>query len=89
MTVLSDRQVAGVIDSLFSFAINELKENGHFKFIGMLRLKLRPPTPARLAFSRLHNKVIACKPKKAQVKAFAMRKLKLRLAETLECRWLR
>lgn len=89
MTVLSDRQVERVIDSLFSFAINELKKNGHFKFIGMLRLKMRPPTPARLAFSRLHNKVIACKPKKAQVKAFAMRKLKLRLAEELECRWLR
>ena len=89
MTMLSYFEVQNVMDALFQIACTTLKRNGHFNFINMVRLKLKPSTLARQAIHPFTKKVIACKPKKATVKAFVLRKLKVCLSQELECRWLK
>ena len=49
-TMLMYKQVDGVIDALFDVACAELKKNGNFNFINMVRLKGRPATPAKEGF---------------------------------------
>ena len=89
ITQLSIQKVDRVIDALFAVACAELKKNGKCNFINMVRLVLKPPVAAREGINPFTKKPCVFKPKPLRVSAFTLRKFKLRLADELECRWLR
>ena len=89
MTMLSRKQVVGVIDALFAVACAELKKNGKFNFISMVRMALKPARAAKEGINPFTKEPCVFKAKKATIKGFTMRKFKLVLADELECHWLR
>lgn len=89
ITQLSLQKVDRVIDDLFAVACAELKKNGKCNFINMVRLVLKPSAAAREGINPFTKKPCFFKPKPLQVSCFALRKFKLRLADELECCWLR
>jgi len=89
LTMLTHKQVDGVIDALFDVACAELKKNGHFNFINMVRLKFKPAQVAKEGFHPITKAPITIKAKNPIIKGFTMRKFKLALASELECRWIR
>ena len=89
VTTLTDKQVDGVIDALFDVACAELKKNGNFNFINMVRLKVKPATAAKEGFHPITKAPIMIKAKRPSIRGYTMRKFKLALADELECRWIR
>ena len=77
---LKNKQVKGVIESLFGVATNEIKKNGNFKLAGMLNLKLKKKaaTPAKKGINPSTKEpcVFKAKPASKTVRALAMKKLK-------------
>merc|ERR1712139_645513 len=77
---LKNKQVKGVIESLFGVATNEIKKKGNFKLAGMLNLKLKkkPATPAKKGINPFTKEpcVFKAKPASKTVRALAMKKLK-------------
>merc|ERR1712138_152297 len=77
---LKNKQVKGVVESLFSVACGEIKKNGSFKLAGMLNLKLKkkPATPAKKGINPFTKEpcVFKAKPASKTVRALAMKKLK-------------
>ena len=55
----------------------------------MVRLVLKPPVAARQGIHPYTKKPIVFKRKPLRVSCFALRKFKMRLADELECSWLR
>merc|ERR1712086_920462 len=80
---LKNKQVKGVVESLFSVACGEVKKNGSFKLAGMLNLKLKkkPATPAKKGINPFTKEpcVFKAKPASKTVRALAMKKLKVAL----------
>ena len=89
VTTLTDKQVDGVIDALFDVACAELKKNGNFNFINMVRLKFKPTTAAKEGFHPITKAPIMIKAERPSIRGYTMRKFKLALADELECRWIR
>jgi nucleoid DNA-binding protein len=77
---LKNKQVKGVIDTLFGVAASEIKKNGNFKLGGMLNLKLKkkPATPAKKGINPFTKEpcVFKAKPASKTVRALALKKLK-------------
>merc|ERR1711939_1126800 len=77
---LKNKQVKGVVESLFSVACGEIKKNGSFKLAGMLNLKLKkkPATPARKGLNPFTKEpcVFKAKPASKTVRVYAMKKMK-------------
>merc|ERR1712028_323603 len=80
---LKNKQVKGVVESLFGVACAEIKKNGTFKLAGMLNLKLKkkPATPAKKGINPFTKEpcVFKAKPASKTVRALAMKKLKVAL----------
>merc|ERR1719174_76681 len=77
---LKNKQVKGVVESLFGVACAEIKKNGNFKLAGMLNLKLKKKaaTPAKKGINPFTKEpcVFKAKPASKTVRALAMKKLK-------------
>merc|ERR1712227_687662 len=77
---LKNKQVKGVIDSLFGVACAEIKKNGNFKLGGMLNLKLKKKaaTPARKGINPFTKEpcVFKAKPASQTVRALALKRFK-------------
>ena len=78
-----------VIAALFAVACAELKKNGRCNFINMVRLVYKPSRAVREGINPFTKEPCVFKPKPPRVSCFALRKFKLRLADELECCWLR
>ena len=89
ITQLSIQKVDAVIQSLFAVACAELKKNGKCNFINMVRLVWVPGRAVKEGINPFTKQPCVFKPKASRCKAFALRKFKLRLADELECAWLR
>ena len=80
---LKNKQVKGVIESLFAVARGEIKKNGNFKLAGMLNLKLKkkPACAAKKGVNPFTKEpcVFKAKPASKTVRALAMKKLKVAL----------
>merc|ERR1712023_153957 len=87
-TGLKAKDVKAVVASYMSVAAGQLKKNGSFKFVGALKLKKKPATPARKGVNPFTKEpcVFKAKPASQTVKCFAMKKLKEMLRNSRECR---
>merc|ERR1712071_549593 len=77
---LKNKQVKGVVESLFGVACAEIKKNGNFKLAGMFNLKLKKTATAAAKkginpFTK-EPCVFKAKPASKTVRALAMKKLK-------------
>ena len=75
---LKNKQVKGVIESLFGVATNEIKKNGNFKLAGMLKLKKKAATQAKKGINPFTKEpcVFKSNPASNTLRALAMKKLK-------------
>ena len=71
---LKNKQVKGVIESLFGVATNEIKKNGNFKLAGMLK---KAATPAKKGINPFTKEpcVFKAKPASKTVHALPLKKL--------------
>ena len=72
---LKNKQVKGVIESLFGVATNEIKKNGNFKLAGMLKLKKKAATPAKKGINPFTKEpcVFKANPASKTLRALAMK----------------
>ena len=77
---IKSTQVKAVVEQIIKIAADELKKVGHFKFGGILNLKLKskPAQPARKGVNPFTKEpmVFKAKPASKAVRVLAMKKLK-------------
>merc|ERR1712232_1176533 len=77
---LKSKEVKGAVDGVVALAAQQLKNNGNFKFGGVLNLKLKskPARPARKGVNPFTKEpcVFKAKPASKTVRALPLKKLK-------------
>merc|ERR1711879_57527 len=77
-TGLKAKDVKAVVANYMSVAAGQLKKNGSFKFVGALKLKKKPATPARKGINPFTKEpcVFKAKPASQTVRALAQKRFK-------------